>query len=113
MKVTAESYGHAVILDIEGDVTEDTIQALRTAVEHQLNADGVIDLVFNVERVAFMDSEALEYLLNLQDALSERFGQVRLLKVNENLAKILEITRLDSTFETCRDASEAIKAIEP
>ncbi|MBS3735080.1 MAG: STAS domain-containing protein [Phycisphaerae bacterium] len=113
MKVTAESYGHAVILDIEGDVTEDTLQALRTAVEHQLNSEGVIDLVFNVERVTFMDSEALEYMLNLQDALAERFGQVRLLKVNENLAKILEITRLNATFETCRDASEAIKAIEP
>ncbi len=113
MNITAESYGHAVILNVEGDVTEDSLSALRTAVEHQLRSEGVIDLVFNVEQAPFMDSAALEYLLNLQDALAERFGQVRLMKVSETLGKILEINRLDSAFEKCRDVSEAVKAIEP
>jgi len=113
MNITAESYGHAVILNLQGELTEDSLDALRKAVDHQLEADGVVDIVLNCEKVNFVDSTSLEYLLDLQDAQRERFGQVRLMKPDANVRKILEITRLDSSFDLCEDVREAVKAIEP
>jgi anti-anti-sigma factor len=112
MNIAAESYGPAVILNIKGELTSDTLSALKQAVEHQLAAKDVIDLVFNMEQVPFVDSEAMEYMLDLQDRLAERLGQVKLIRPEENVAKILEITRLDSAFETFKDANEAIKVIQ-
>lgn len=112
MNITAESYGHAVILIFKGELVEDTIEALRQAVDHQLESNEVIDLVLNLESVPFVDSQALEYLLDLQDRLAERLGQVRLVKCDENVRKILEITRLDSVFELFEDVTEAVKAVE-
>ncbi|MHC4982547.1 MAG: STAS domain-containing protein [Planctomycetota bacterium] len=113
MSIAAESYGHAVILNLQGDLTEDSLSALKQSVDHQLEAEGVIDLVLNFEKVPFIDSPSLEYLLELQELLNQRFGQVKLLKCDENIRKILEITRLETSFEICDEVAEAIKAIQP
>lgn len=112
MNITTESYGHAVILILKGDLLEDAIEPLRQAVDHQLANKEVIDIVLNVENVPFIDSKAMEYLLDLQDKLAERLGQVRFVKCDENIRKILEITRLDSVFEVFDDVTEAVKAVE-
>jgi anti-sigma B factor antagonist len=113
MNVSAESYGHAVVLNLKGELTADSLSAVRQAVDHQLDTEGVVDLVLNLEDVPFIDSASLAYLLDLQATLNERFGQVRLLKCDENVRKILEITRLETSFDICKDAAEAIKAMEP
>jgi len=113
MNITAESYGHAVVLNLQGDLTEDSLGALKQAVNHQLAEDGVVDLVLNFEKVQFVDSASLEYLQDLQESLSQKFGRVKLLKCDENIRKILQITRLEANFETCDAVADAIKAIEP
>jgi anti-anti-sigma factor len=113
MNVSAESYGHAVILNLKGDLTEDEISVVRHAVDHQLEDAQVIDLVLNLAEVPFIDSAALEYMLDLQDRLAERFGQVKLVHVEDNIQTILDVTRLWSSFEVFHDIPEAVKAIQP
>ena len=113
MNITAESYGHAVILNLQGDFTEDSLPPVKQAVDHQRAAEGVVDLIFNMEKVPFIDSASLEYLLDLQESLNEKFGQVKLLKCDANVRKILEITRIDATFDIFDEVAHAIKTIEP
>ena len=112
MNVTAESYGHAVMLIMKGELVEDSMAAFNQAVEHQLRDKEVIDIVLNMEEVPFIDSAALEGLLDLQDKLAERFGQVKFVKIDENIDKILEITRLRSEFDIYKDVAEAVKAVQ-
>ena len=112
MNVTAESYGHAVIMNLKGELTEDSISLLKEAVDHQLENPEVVDIAMNLEMVPFIDSLALEYLLDLQDELTERLGQVRLINCDENMQKIIEITRLDSVFTMFNDISGAVKALQ-
>ena len=109
MQITAESYGQAVILNCKGELTADSLEAFRRAVEHQLAEER--DLVLNFEEVPFLDSAALEYLLELQTALADRLGQVKLARLDENVRKIMEITRLESAFERHDDLSEAVRTV--
>ncbi len=111
MKITTESYGHAVILILKGEFGEDVLGAIRKAVDHQLESDEVVDIVFDLAEVPFIDSVGLEYLLDLQDRLAERFGQVKLVRPDENVTQILDFTRLRSTFEVYKEAHEAVKSI--
>jgi len=111
MNINAESYGHAVILNLKGDLTEDSLRALMQVVDHHLGDSQVVDVILNMEQVPFVDSAALEYLLDLQDRLAEKFGQVKLVGCDANVRKILEITRLSASFEVLRDVAEAVKAI--
>ena len=110
MSITVESYGHSAILNLSGELTEDTLAAVNQVVERQLQEKDVIDLVLNMESVPFVDSKGLEYLLDLQDRLAAKNGQVKLLRCDEDVLKILEITHLQSVFETFKDIPEAVKA---
>jgi len=112
MKVSAESYGHTVMLNVQGELTEDGLDAFTKAMEHQLEGKNVIDLVLNLANVPFIDSAAMECLLDLQDRLSEKLGQVKLAQPDDNIRKILEITRLESTFEIYDDVAQAVKALQ-
>ena len=112
MNITAESYGHAVVLNMKGELTEDALSAVRREIQHQLSGKDVVDLVLNFEKVPFVDSMGLDFLLDLQERLSEKFGQVRIVRPDENVRKILEITRIESDFEIYEDTAEAVKAIQ-
>ena len=112
MNIQAESYGHAVILILEGELTVDSLEAFKQTVDHQLGGKEVIDLVLNMEKVPFVDSAVLEYLLDLQELLTERLGRVKFVKADESVRKILEITRLESTFEVLDEISSAVKVMQ-
>ena len=111
MNITVESYGQAVILNCKGELTADSLDAFNTVVNHQLEEGHVRDLVLNMEEVPFIDSKILEYLVELQEQLAERLGQVKLANCDENIRKILEITRLDGTFEIFEDISRAVQVV--
>ena len=111
MQVNAESYGNAVILNLKGEFTEDSIIAFQQVVDHHLGDGQVIDLVLNMEQVPFIDSAGLECLLDLQDRLAAKFGRVKLTCCDANVKKILEITHLARSFEVLADVAEAVKAI--
>ncbi len=111
MNVRVESYGQAVVLSCRGELTGDSLDAFKRAAEAQLKDPQVRDLVLDLEEVPFVDSASLEYLLKLQEQVSERLGQVKLARLDENVSKIFEITRLDNAFERYEDVSEAAKTI--
>jgi len=113
MNVTAESYGRTVLLNVNGELNEDALNAFQQVVDHQMATQDIVDIVVNMEQVPFIDSAALEYLLDLQDKLVERLGQVKLVKCDENVQKILEMTRLTNDFEVFNDIAEAVKTIAP
>ena len=111
MKISAERYEHAVVLSCNGELTADSLSGFREAVENQIAEKTVRDVVLNFEQVPFVDSAGLAYLLDLQERLNERLGQVKLAAVDENVWKILEITRLSDVFERCDGVTEAVKAM--
>ncbi|MFP3936805.1 MAG: STAS domain-containing protein [Phycisphaerae bacterium] len=113
MNITAETHGHAVILNLEGELNEDSLSAFDVAVGHYFSGREAVDLVLNLSKVPFVDSAALERLLELQETLSAELGWLKLVKCNDNVRQILELTRLDSTLSIFEDVPEAVKDGQP
>jgi anti-anti-sigma factor len=111
MNVNTESFGAAVLLIIKGEMTADDIAALRKAVDHELEDPDVLDVVVDMQDVPFVDSAAWEFLLDLQDELAERMGQVKLARCDENVRKIAEMTRLDQELEIFDAVEPAVRTI--
>jgi anti-anti-sigma factor len=110
MNIKTESYGHAVAFLCKGEINVDTLEMFLKEVHRQINEE-VTDVIFDFGEVTFVDSAGWEALLDIQDSLAERLGQVTLTNLDENLAKILEMCRLEGTFPTCSDVAEAVRAI--
>lgn len=98
MKLSYEDHGVITVLTISGELTSDQADAFRRSVGERFAA-GAHDVVLNIEHLTLVDSVGLELLLWLLDEVAERAGQVRLVKPDDMVRKILELTRLDRRFD--------------
>jgi anti-anti-sigma factor len=109
MPVRCEEYGNVCVVTIEGDLAGENAASLRKGVDELVNARHLADFIADLEKCSFIDSEGLESLLWLKRRSEELFGQLKLVCLDENCRKILEITRLECRFECQQDLSGALK----
>lgn len=69
-----------------------------------------LGIVLDMSKVGFIDSQALEELLWLRDCCRENGRELKLAGLDENCAKILEITRLEEKFDRYAELAEAVKS---
>ena len=112
MNVTAETYGRAVVVNVKGEMVEDALSTLREIVERNLEHPEITDVILNMAEAPSVDSATLEYLLDLHEKLAEDLGMVKFANCDENILKILEMTRLTSDFELFDDVEKAIKSAQ-
>jgi anti-anti-sigma factor len=96
-------------MGIDGDLGGDNAAALRKNAEERIATKQVADFVVDLEHCSFIDSEGLEALLWLKRRCEDLFGQIKLIGLDDNCRKILEITRLEPRFECQKDLAAALK----
>ena len=111
MAVKSEDYSNVCVINLDGDVTADASQAIRASVEERVEQRRIVDFVIDLEKVDFIDSEGLETLLWLKRRSEDLFGQIKLINLDDNCRKILEITRLEHRFECHADLAGALKTM--
>lgn len=105
MSLKCEDYNQICVASIEGDLSSDAAHLLRQTAQERIDQRQIVDFVVDLEKCPFVDSEGLETLLWVKARAEDMFGQMRLCGLDENCAKILEITRLAQRFE-CHDTLE-------
>ena len=111
MPVKCEEYNQVCVVSVEGDLTGENAQAARKAVEERVDQRQIVDFVVDFEKAGFVDSEGLETLLWVKRRAEDLFGQLKLINIDENVRKILEITRLEHRFECHKDLAAALKTM--
>jgi anti-anti-sigma factor len=109
MPVKCEEYNKVAVMMLTGDLSGEAPAELRKAVEEQIDQNHLVEFVVDFEKAGFIDSEGLEMLLWLKRRSEELFGQVKLVGLDENCRKILEVTRLEHRFECHPDLTAALR----
>jgi anti-sigma B factor antagonist len=110
VKLSYEDHGAITVVTISGELTVDQADAFRRAIGDRFEA-GARDFILNIEHLTLIDSAGLELLLWLLDELADRGGQVRLVKPDETVNKILELTRLERRFSIHNTLEAAGKSL--
>lgn len=110
MKLSYEDYDQMALMTMRGDLTLEHVEEFRKAMGDRMDA-GIRDFVLDVQGMEFVDSRGLESLLWLQETCGEKLGQVRLAGTTENVARVLEITRLAARFDSHETVESAIKSL--
>lgn len=110
MKLSYHEYEHVCVLTLSGEFTSDDVDTFRRMVGERLES-GARHFLLDCEHLEFIDSAALESWLRLRELLGQANGQVRLIKTDENVQKILEITRLQHAFETHQSLEAAVRSV--
>ncbi len=82
---------------------------LRETVEHCLS-DGLPMVVLNLHDVPLIDSVGLESLLDVQDAVRERGGSIKLAALTSLSQDILRVTGVAEQFEIFPDDKAAVRS---
>jgi anti-anti-sigma factor len=107
-----EDYNNVCVIALDADLTAGgATETLRRAAEERIDQRQIVDFVLDFEKASFFDSEGLETLLWLKRRSEDLFGQLKLVNLDENCKKILEITRLEHRFECHPDLPSALKTM--
>lgn len=108
MNLPSEIFGNVMVVhtpeELAGDAAEEFERYLPTLER--------ANVVLDVDNTETLDSAGLTALLNVQDALAERGGQIKISANNATNRKILEITRLDQQIEVFQSVIDAVKSFQ-
>ena len=110
MKVSAQDHGHISVLTISGEFTAEDVDQFQRILAERTEA-GAMHILLDCEHLEFVDSAGLEAWLRARDEVSAAGGQFRLISLDENVTKILEITRLAKAIETHNDLETAVRSV--
>ena len=111
MKLSYEDHDTITVLTVSGDLTSDQADSFRRACQDRFEA-GIHDVVLDMEYLTLLDSAGLELLLWLIDEVGQRSGRLKLVRPDETIRKILQITRLERRFdihETIESAGKSLR----
>ncbi len=111
MPVKCDEYNQTCVFTITGDLVGDDVKTLSKYAEKTFEERRVVDFIVDMEKSSFVDSEGLETLVWLRRTCESHHGQIRLAALDENVKKILEITRLSHRFEVHPDVTAALRTI--
>ena len=109
MKIEIQQYNDVFVLQLQGEFTGDTIKSLEDATSNVF-ASKVSGIVLDMTKVVFIDSQALEYMVDLSEKCRDTTRQLKIAGLDENCTTILELTRLLPQFDTYVELTEAVKS---
>ncbi len=109
MPTKINEYGAVTVVTTNDEIGGESLALFKDKVD-KLFEKGGHQLILDCSELAGVDSEGLEYLLDLQDQCEEHLGALKICGASEALATILRITRLDRRFELFGDIDEAVKS---
>ena len=111
MSIKCEDYNNVCVMTLDADLSGEANEAVRKLAEERVDQKQIVDFVIDFEKAGFFDSEGLETLLWLKRRSEDLFGQLKLVNLDDNCKKILEITRLGHRFECHPDLPAALKTM--
>lgn len=110
MKVSAQDHGHISVLTLSGEFTAEDVDQFQRIIAERTD-QGAQHILLDCEHLEFVDSAGLEAWLRARDEVGTGGGQFRLIGLDENVRKILEITRLSKTIESHDTLETAVRSV--
>ena len=106
LSVTATTTDGIHVLTVAGEIDHHTGDQLRQALD--ITGTTRPHVVIDMSRVTFMDSSGLASLLNAQRRLTRAGRKLSLIVSEGPVARILQTTRLDTTFALADTPTQAL-----
>ena len=108
MNLPTEIFGDVIVVhtpeELGGDQCEEFEAYLPTLERH--------NVVLDVDDTEMLDSMGLTAMLNVQEILRDRQGEVKIATTNATNRKIFEITRTDQQLEVFDSVLDAVKGFQ-
>lgn len=111
MKINERFEGDVTIIRPQGPITGSDAENFRAHLA-RLVAERPPRIILDATKVSFMDSLALEAIVETTEQLIRTGEALKLVGVNDMLHEVLELTELAPLFEEYEDLSSCLAAME-
>lgn len=114
LKSQVEYVSEIAVIRFSGELTIHNAHKVRAQIEGEI-VKGYRRIIIELEQVTYMDSTALGMLVAIYKTARNENQKVIIAGVNENLRRLLSLTRLNTFFvvyDTCQEAIEKFIASE-
>ncbi|MHC4064009.1 MAG: STAS domain-containing protein [Planctomycetota bacterium] len=109
MKIERQEVGTVEILAPQGVLAEDDASEFSALVQERL-AGANPRIVISLHEVPYMDSAALNGLVQAADEMIDRGTRLKLVSVSATCREILELTGLSRRFQFFEDPQDAVRS---
>ncbi len=109
MKVKIQDYEDVTVVELQGELDSDVAELFQNTIT-DIIAKRKAGIVLDMSGVGFIDGRGLEQLLWSRDYCNQNKREFRLVGLDENCMRILEITRLENEFDHYAELAEAVKS---
>jgi len=113
LKLTHKIHNIVCIITIKGDITQDFITEIRVYVRPFLEDKSLIGLIFNCQKVNFIDASGISFIVSVFKMLETRNAKFALCQLSENNNEAFKITQIGdiiNIFETEEEALSSFKS---
>lgn len=107
MALTHKEYNRVDRLDINGRVDSDSVKTLEDKL-NELVDNGRHNIIVDLSGVEFISSAGMRALVTGRKLCAQRNGRLVLLSPSERVADVLNMTGLNSIFDSYDDPTEAV-----
>lgn len=94
LQIELEMNRRTLVVRLTGELDHHTADALRTAIEKELDRDVATSVLLNLQGLTFMDSSGLGVILGRYRRLSQMGGQMAACCLNQQVRRIFELSGL-------------------
>ncbi len=109
MKIERQKVGTVEVLSPVGPLVDQDVEAFGQMLQKRIGSSNP-RVVVVLHDVPYLDSAALETLLDATDDLSERAMTLKLASVSPTCREILELTNLAGRFSFFTDVEDAVRS---
>ncbi len=111
MEFTYFLYGNIMVLQLEGDLLGVSQESNLLALVNSYLLFGNFHCIVDLKRIHYMNSTGLSFLVRVLTALKQKQGKTILVNPNQQLIKLLKITKLDRMFTVASSQHAAIQLL--
>jgi anti-sigma B factor antagonist len=108
MNIPTSEFGNVVVLALEGAILGGPEASALNETLHRLIDNGKKNVVLDLSNVTLMNSSGLGMLIGGYTTMANNGGELKLAAVNENVRKLIEITKLHTVFSPFASVDEAV-----
>lgn len=112
MALEFEYVGNLLIVKIDGDIDHHSCEEIRSKIDKEITIKNPKSILFDMERVGFMDSSGIGVLIGRYKLIANSGGKAGMTNVKPQVLRLCEICGLQKIIQIYPNKKQAIASIK-
>ncbi len=108
MLIDTKVSNNVLFINLEGEIDNYTSNIIRTEIDKIYNSSRIHHMIFNFEKVTFMDSAGVGLLIGRYRTVVMGGGKVALVKVRPEIDKVMNLSGIYKLMKNFEDENTAV-----